>query len=524
MAHTTPQVAVIGAGPCGLITSLLLARFGVPALLVEKHRGISRHPKAMGITRRTAEIYRQLGLLEAMRAGAMARPADYLSLWSRDGLTGELLGGVPFAAEREAFSPCHPFHCPQTHTEAVLLEAVRGEALIDCRFSTTMTAFQQEDGGVTLSLEGAEGGTASLTVPYLVAADGDRSGIREQLGITRHGPGTMGRFLSVYFRAAYGERLRGRLGLLMNTLGADFFAAFVAVNGDDLWLMHHVLGPGETPQDYSPEQLAALVQRASGMPELAVEVLSVSPWSMTPSVAECWRQGRVLLVGDAAARVSPAGGLGMNNGIQSAHNLAWKLAAVLQGRAADSLLDSYQEERLAAARFTFENSQGNAQELFAIVQAGLGGDWDGARQMIASSRRAGSGYGQDFGIVYASGAIEPDGTAPQWPADQLNDYIPQARPGHRAPHCWLQRDGERISSLDLFGREPVLLCAAQAATGAPAPWRARWSEAAAVLREGVDFSDLQPAGAPGWQELYGIGPGGAVLVRPDGYVAARRAA
>jgi putative polyketide hydroxylase len=235
---------------------------------------------------------------------------------------------------------------------------------------------------------------------------------------------------------------------------------------------------------------------------------------MSPSVALQWRSGRVFLVGDAAARVSPAGGLGMNNGVQSAHNLAWKLAEVLRGRAGEELLDTYEAERLAAARFTFENSGGNAEEVMGIVMAAMGGEWDRAKEMIARSRRSGSGYGQDFGIVYSGAAVEPDGSVEKKPADLVNEYIPQGRPGHRAPHVWIERGGKKISTLDLFGRGFVALCGPDADAAKAAAWR----EGVEVLVEGRGFADAGGA----WRELYGVGPRGAVLVRPDGYVAARR--
>jgi putative polyketide hydroxylase len=322
----------------------------------------------------------------------------------------------------------------------------------------------------------------------------------------------------VFFRASYGDRLDGRRALLSNTVGPDFYELFVAVDGEEHWLMHHFLDEGESPDDYPPERMQAVVRKASGLPEVPVEVLSLSPWVMSPSLATCWRQGRIVLVGDAAARVSPSGGLGMNNGVQSAHNLAWKLAAVVNGQADAALLDSYEQERLPAARFTFANSGGNMEEIFAIVGTAMAGDWAQAKALIGQSRRAGSGLGQDFGIVYASGAVQPDGSPEQKPADAVNDYIPQGRPGHRAPHVWLQRDGARVSSLDCFGQGFVALCAA----GADMERAAAWAPGAELLVEGRDFSDApNPAEGAGWRALYGLGDQGAVLVRPDGYIAAR---
>jgi putative polyketide hydroxylase len=497
------------------MAAVLLGKFGIPTVLVEKHPGISRHPKAMGVTRRTAEIYRQLGLLEEMQKGGLARPVDAVSTWSRGGLAGELLGSAPIVEDDLRFSPCARFHCAQPHNEAVLLRAAQACDSVDIRFQTKATEITQDPHGVSVTLQNPDGSSETIRTGYLIAADGDSSPIRESLGIKRKGPGELGRFVSVYFRAEYGKHLEGRRALVANAIGEDFFEVFVTVNGDDLWLMHHFLDDGETPEDWPLERMHAQVVKASGLPDEPVEILSLSPWVMSPSLSPEWRRDRIFFVGDAAARVSPTGGLGLNNGIQGVHNLAWKLAAVLHGQAADALLETYQTERLAASIFTFENSGNNAEEIFEIVGAAFSGQWDKARDLIAHSRRGGAGLGQDFGFAYESSAITPDGTSAQTPADPGNDYIPQARPGHRAPHLWIERDGERLSMLDFFGRDFILLCGPEADPMTfPLP-----AQKFLIMQEGVDFTD--PSGA--WRNLYGISPMGFVLVRPDGFVAARAA-
>lgn len=127
-------VAIVGGGPCGLMTALLLARAGVRCTVFEKRPGISRHPKAMGISRRTAEIYRQLGLLEAMKIGSLPDQGSFLAIWSKS-LVGEELGRIPFPWTSDKLSPCSALHCPQTWTEKVLLEAVEGEPLANIRFN-----------------------------------------------------------------------------------------------------------------------------------------------------------------------------------------------------------------------------------------------------------------------------------------------------------------------------------------------------------------------------------------------------
>jgi len=431
--NTDRSVAIVGGGPCGLMMALLLARTGIRRVVFEKRSGISTHPKAMGVSRRTAELYKQLG-------------------------------------------------------------------------------FQAHEDCVRLSLPGNQ----TVDVPWVVAADGAGSAIRRSLVVETDGPGDMGHFLNVMFRANYGTHLTERPAILYQTLSSEYFEFFVAVNADDLWLMHHFLQPGEEPKDFPSDRLQTMIRAASGLPAEPVEVLSVVPWVMSPKVARRYRIDRTFLVGDAAARLSPAGGMGLNTGLQSAHNLAWKLACVINGQAGDSLLDTYHEERRDAALWTMENTNRNADEIFSVVASAMENNWDKVRDLIAQSRRRGAGLGQDLGIAYSRGALLPDGSEPMPVDDPINDYKPSARPGSRAPHLWIERHGRKISTLDLLGTQFVLLTGKDCS---PAELEKSASAAGACpivfLQNGRDFA------ADGFEELYGIFSGGAVLVRPDGYVGAR---
>lgn len=344
---------------------------------------------------------------------------------------------------------------------------------------------------------------------WVLAADGAGSRVRKSLGIETDGPGDLGHFVNTLFRANYGPHLQQRKALLYQALGNDFFEAFVAVNGEDLWLMHHFLQPGESPEDFPASRMKDIVQYTSGLPEEPVEILGLSPWVMSPKVAKSWRHDRLLLVGDAAARLSPAGGLGLNNGLQGVHNLVWKLSEVIKGKASESLIDTYEAERRPAALELMQSTNRNADEIFVIVAAAMRDDWAAVRDGIHHSRRHGSGLGQDLGVTYGEGAFVADGTDLEAVEDPVNDYHPCGRPGGRAPHLEIENAGDRTSLLDFFGEDFVLL-----AGRAGGSFRDE-STLATFFQNGADFE------SHAFEQTYGITSAGAVLVRPDGYVAAR---
>lgn len=514
MSAADYEVGVIGAGPCGLLTALLLARRGIRCAIFERKPAPLLHPKAMAISRRTSEILQQIGLRDPMRTDDV-RTRDFpIALWA-DSFVGEIYGVNERPPEDPAIAPYPGIHCPQTLTESVLLAALEHEPNASIFFDHEITHVEPTSDSVQLHGRRGESPTFRIACRYVVAADGAGSPTRRQLGIEAVGPGDQGHFLNVYFCAPYGPHFQSH-AVLVHIIRREFFAFFVSVNGDDLWLMHHFLQAGEQPSDYPAEKLAAIVREASGVPGVPVEILSVSPWVMSPKVAAKFRAGPVLLTGDAGARLSPAGGLGMNTGLQSAHNLAWKLAAVLRG-APDTLLDSYDAERRGHVMRTFEASGAIGSELGEIIQAGVfEGDFDRVRRLVAGSRRGDSRLGLDLGFRYERGAFLPE-NAPEESAG-TDRYRPDAAPGGRAPHLWLTEGDRRFSALDLFGASFVLLVAGPAAS-----WRA--AVKADALFGGFYLEVFEIGGPDGFGdpdgrflELYGLDPDGAVLVRPDGVV------
>ena len=191
------SVAIIGGGPCGLMTALCLARAGIRCVVFEKKPGISTHPKAMHISRRTSELFRQLGLFDTISTGSLAGDGRFRFIWARS-LVGEELGRIPFAYVATELTPCTAaLHCPQTWTEKVLLDAVTTEPLAEVKFNCEVLNIELQNNFVRLSLPADQ----TFDVPWVVAADGAGSTIRRQFGAETDGPGDMGHFLNVMLNA-----------------------------------------------------------------------------------------------------------------------------------------------------------------------------------------------------------------------------------------------------------------------------------------------------------------------------------
>jgi hypothetical protein len=252
-----------------------------------------------------------------------------------------------------------------------------------------------------------------------------------------------------------------------------------------------------------------------GAPEpVDIELLSFRPWSVAATVATKLRAGRVVLAGDAAHQIPPYGGIGMNTGVQDVQGLVWRLAAAVKGWGSDELLDSYNSERREVAGRVCEFAKANMAHVAGISSL-LSAD------RVQESKEYGNWNGLDLGVHYEQGALVPDGTSRPL-INEVTDYMPSARPGGRAPHRWLRNSqGDRLSTIDLFGQEFVLFTA-----GSGDAWHAAAAEITERRGVPVRAVDVAPGAeftveAGDFAEAFGIGEDGAVLVRPDGHVAFR---
>jgi 2-polyprenyl-6-methoxyphenol hydroxylase-like FAD-dependent oxidoreductase len=527
-------VLVIGGSLVGLSTSMFLGLHGVPCLSVEKHRGTAIHPRAGYFQLRTLELMRIAGIEDQVIAAAHA-------LYDPDGgfVAVETLAGREITSYMpdinlgiEDVTPARRLFMPQQVLEPLLKERALalGSRLV---YATELVSWQQDPEGVTASVRHVDTRReARIRARYLVACDGNRSPVRESLGIGMPGHTVMSHSITIYFRADCSRALRGRnLGVIYvnNPRIRGFFR--LEKTGLGGFLVIFTIGDIHHPDarnaanDMSRERAAQHVRDAVGEPDLEVDVQDVASWVAVCRAAERYHDGRVFIAGDAAHHMPPTGGFNGNTGVQDAHNLAWKLASVLHGEANPALLATYTAERQPVGVLAMEQAY---QRYVTRSDPDLG--TEGLQKPV-----------NDMHVEYnryRSRAVIPD---PGYRDDGAADIDPRKSlglPGTRAPHVELRRDGRVISSLDLYGHGFVLV-AAHGGSG----WLAAAADAGAALgvplvahhvdspRGTGSLRDLPPhrrtAGmlfTRPFPEAHGVGTSGAVLVRPDGYVGWRCAA
>jgi 2-polyprenyl-6-methoxyphenol hydroxylase-like FAD-dependent oxidoreductase len=365
------------------------------------------------------------------------------------------------------------------------------------RFSTEMTSFEQDASGVTAQIRDRDTGvTQTVRAKYMIAADGARSKVRDQLGLRLEGTGIFSHSITIYFRAPVTGLLRGR-NLSVIYVNHPQLRGFIRIEKpyDSGFLVVNTTGDPAKPNtnlwDLTNQECEALVRAALGDDTIPIAIDDVMKWHGRADNANHYQSGRVFLAGDAAHSLTPYGGFNGNCGVQDAHNLAWKLAMVLRGHAAPSLLDTYETERRPVGMFTAEQAyvRYTTREAKYLVTPDL--------------PPAQNDLHIELGYLYRSSAILAEADFPAVLHEHPRES--RGRPGARAAHVWLDA-AQKQSTLDLFGRNVVLLAGPDGAT---------WKPAIANCPVPVDFHQHDIAGA------YGIASDGAVLVRPDGFVAWR---
>ncbi|WAL66810.1 FAD-dependent monooxygenase [Amycolatopsis cynarae] len=501
------DVLVVGAGLSGLTASLFLAREGVRVVTVERRQGTGLHPRAAGQTPRTMELYRWAGI-ERDVLGVSKRASQGLRI-----TVATHLGGPVFHQVLEDLSEIDNSAAAATPwgmagqdvVEPILLGRAR-ELGAQLRYSTELVSFEQDEDGVTALLRPRDGEPYRVRARYLVGADGGRSRIRTALGIETEGIGVIGHSIGVVFEADLGDRMQPDVTDLYYLQHPQFTGALVNTDVPGRFVFGTDYHPdrGETPEDYTHDRLAELIRLATGLPGLEPEIRWVGAWEMAARIARRFREGRVFLAGDAAKVTPPTGGMGGNTAVGDGHALAWRLAAVLRGEAGPGLLDSYEAERKPIAQMVVDTSLHNAKErLLPELDTSEVGDPVDMNELA-------------LGFRYRSGAVldtedDPDAR----PTEDPNR--PSGRPGFRAPHVPVTLDGVPLSTVDIIGQGWVLLADGPGWSTAAREVSERLGLTVVCAERGTDFGDPENLFAA----RYGLGRGGASLIRPDGIVAWR---
>jgi 2-polyprenyl-6-methoxyphenol hydroxylase-like FAD-dependent oxidoreductase len=508
------SVFIVGGGPVGLAMGLLLDRFGIDAMIVEKSPTTTDHPKSRGCWVRSMEIFRQWGIEQAIRDRGLQADSDMF-------IQVESMAGREIGRTRPepnlGQTPSWKSMVAQDAVEEEIYKVIEHSNQVQVRFSTEFVGFEEVDDGVVCEIRSVESGrTEHWHAKYLLACDGAGSQTRRDAGIDMVGPSTLAVMLNEYWRGdlSHIPMAREASGYMVysKTPNVPPRASILNTNGRDRWLSIIQIGDQKDDRErpWTDAETIQLIRTYVGLPDLDVTLLNRSIWRMSRQVAASFRSKRIFLVGDAAHRFPPTGGFGLNSGVQDAHNLAWKLVYVLRGVASEKLLDSYDPERRPVAQSNADFAFGNSVRFNKIQEAVRTGNEDNIRFWVNDLDNHLHSIGQGLGFSYEQGAVIPDGTPRGGHLTRY--YTPTDRPGSRFPHMWLDMPRTR-STLDWFDKDFTIVAG---------PLGGEWLEAGRDVSTKLGLPlglQLLPNAHPA--DGIQMGMRGAVLVRPDGHVAWR---
>jgi 2,4-dichlorophenol 6-monooxygenase len=563
MREEQVPVLVVGGGGAGLTASLLLARLGVAHLLVSARPGTSDLPKAHVLNQRAMEVLEDCGVADAVAERStpqdqMAATAYYAGFAGPQEECGkriarlEAWGAGGDNDNWRAASPWCQLNLPQIRLEPILKAGAERLSPGRIRFNHELLELEQDDDRVRAHVrDNGSGEEYAVRCDYLLGADGGRrcAGL---LGVTYEGLGVVTQTATLHVSAEFSRWARDPNVLIRWIASPQAGTLIVMVPmGPERWgpdseeWVIHLNYPADDPRAQSDEKVEADVRNAIGVPELPMKIHKITRWSVEAVMASAFRVGRVFLLGDAAHRHPPTGGLGLTSAIHDAQNLCWKLATVLAGKASAELLDTYEPERRSSDERNARRSLENAVNQFAIMNAlgispentgeenwvqlrrmwsGLAEDADHRAAVLRAIRMQSMEFNElnvEFGYTYDSAAVVPDGTSPPRPADDIRAYEPSTTPGAPLPHAWIDdEDGNRRPIKDLVAPGRFLLIAGEDG--------AAWCDAARRLAAdaGIPLDAVRIGHIDGdlydprcmWLRNRGIGSEGAVLVRPDRFV------
>ena len=511
-------VLIVGAGPVGLALAADLGLRGIACLVIEQGEGTPDHPRASALNARTMEFLRRFGVADAVRAAGTPEDFPHTALYCTT------LNGFEIARiERPHHggsgptpeSPERPQRCNQLWLDPILHDLAASLASVQLRYRCRFDALAQEDGVVIATAHDlASDEPVRIAAQYVVDCSGGHSPIRGGFGIEMSGSSYVGHNLSIFVRAPrlWEHHPMGKAALISFVEPKGLWRNLVMLDGRELYRFGvHGKVYFDAPDAVDADRL---FEEVVGRP-VPHQVISLRRWTGRNVVAERYRQGRVFLAGDAAHLNHPASGLGLNTGFGDAVDLAWKLAATLDGWGGNSLLDSYEIERhpvgvrnVGHASMTFDDDRNRTPhpEIALDTPAGREARRIMGEAIVRTQTRKFITDGIALGYRYDPSPIcwGEDGPAPPL---TVSEYRPTTYPGSRAPHAWLSPG---VSTIDQFGRGFVLLRLGDAPPD-PSLIERAFGERGVPLR-------IVTSADPAIAALY---ERSLVLVRPDGHVAWR---
>ena len=470
------QVLIVGGGPVGLTLAIDLATRGVDVVVVEQRPfGAIPEPKCNHVSARSMEIFRRLGVAKALRNAGL--PEDYPNDVSyRTTFTGAELTRIVIPCRRDRYTakdgpdgwwptPEPPHRINQIFLEPILADHAAALARITLMNRTTVESISQTDGGAIVQVRDVDTGEAHrIDCLYLVGCDGGRSLTRKTIGANFVGDNEIQKVQSTYIRAA------GLIGLQKHerawataAWNARRIGIVYAIDGHERWLIHNYLKPGEA--DFEAVDRDNCIRTILGVgAEFAYEILSKEDWVGRRLVAERFRDRRLFLAGDAAHIWVPYAGYGMNAGLADAANLAWLLAAHLNGWAPAAILNAYEAERLPittqVSQFAMDHAAREIKNRGSVPKnieaddaAGAAARRDLGAAAYALNVQQYCCAGLNFGTYYAQSPIiaYDDGVHPAY---TMANFTASTVPGCRTPHLWL---GDGRSLYDAAGADYAVL-------------------------------------------------------------------